>query len=350
MTISTFGKIDVHSHFLPSGYADEMIRAGVSMPDGMPGYPQWNPELALTTYDSFDIKTGILSISSPGVHYGDDLAAKRLARRVNEAGADLVRRFPSRFGLFASLPLPAIDASLEELAYALDVLGADGIELKTNAAGSYLGDPKFDPVFDELNRRKALVFVHPTSPSCSQCGLSHPRSVIEFPFDTTRAVMNMIFSGTLARCPHLRIIVPHSGGALPMLARRIASYGARPQISREGSVDVMGLLRTLYYDTANAGSDQTLASTLQLVDPSHMVYGSDWPWATASAVATNISDIEKASLLTERERSAIYRENALALFPRLRAIKVMPNQGVGLDSCGEPNPSDRERRDARQRS
>ena len=351
MTISTCGKIDVHSHFLPQGYAEEMIRAGLSMPDGMPGYPQWNPELALETYDGLGISTGILSISSPGVHYGDDLAAKQLARRVNEAGADLVRRFPSRFGLFASLPLPAIDASLEELSYALDVLGADGIELKTNAGGIYLGDPKFDPVFDELNRRKALVFVHPTSPcSCSRCGLNYPRSVIEFPFDTTRAVMNMIFSGTLARCPHLRIIVPHSGGALPMLAKRIASYGAGAQIDRKGAVDVMGLLRTLYYDTANAGSDHTLASTLQLVDSSHMVYGSDWPWAGASAVATNISDIERASLLTENERSAIYRENALALLPRLRAIEMMPNQCEDLDSRGAPNPSDRRRRDTRRLS
>jgi 6-methylsalicylate decarboxylase len=265
------GKIDLHSHFLPPGYADEMIRAGLSMPDGMPGYPEWNPELALAAYDRLGISTGILSISSPGVHHGDDLAAKRLARRVNEAGAALVRRFPSRFGLFASLPLPDIDASLEELTYALDVLGADGIELKTNSRGIYLGDPRFEPVFDELNRRKALVFIHPTSPSfCNHCGLSHPRSVIEFPFDTTRAVMNMICSGTLARCPDLTIILPHNGGALPMVAKRIASYGAAAQIGCEAPVDVVGLLKKLYYDTANAGSDQTLASTLQLVDSSHL--------------------------------------------------------------------------------
>lgn len=321
MTNSDHSKIDVHSHFLPPGYADEMIRAGLVNPDGMPGYPEWNPELALAAYDRLGISTGMLSISSPGVHHGNDLAAKRLARRVNEVGADLVRRFPSRFGLFASLPLPDVDASLEELAYALDVLGADGIELKTNIRGIYLGDPKFDPVFDELNRRKALVFVHPTSPSfCSHCGLSYPRSVIEFPFDTTRAVMNLIFSGTLARCPDVMIIVPHSGGALPMLAKRIASYGAAAQIGHKEPLDVIRSLKKLYYDTANAGSDQTLASTLQLVHSSHLVYGSDWPWAVDSSVAITISDLERASLLTDRDRSGIYRENALALLPRLRAI------------------------------
>ena len=125
MTFSDPDKIDVHSHFLPPGYAEEMIRAGLVNPDGMPGYPEWNPELALAAYDRLGISTGMLSISSPGIHYGNDLAAKRLARRVNEAGADLVRRFPSRFGLFASLPLPDINASLQELAYAFDVLGAD---------------------------------------------------------------------------------------------------------------------------------------------------------------------------------------------------------------------------------
>jgi 6-methylsalicylate decarboxylase len=343
MTLANNRKIDVHSHFLPSGYADEMIRAGLSMPDGMPGYPDWNPELALATYDRLGISTGILSIFSPGVHYGDDLAAKRLARRVNEVGADLVRRFPARFGLFASLPLPDVDASLEELAFALDVLGADGIEPKTNARGIYLGDPKFAPVFDELNRRKALVFVHPTSPSfCSQCGLSYPRSVVEFPFDTTRAIMNMIFSGTLTRCSDLKIIVPHNGGALPMLAKRIAGYGAAARIGPEEPVDVMALLRRLFYDTANAGSDHTLASTLQLVDSSRLVYGSDWPWAPASAVATSISDLGRAKLLTDRERSGIYWENALALLPRLRALEETAGLATNLDR-GEPNPPDRQR-------
>src|SRR5262249_30832175 len=149
----------------PPGYADEMGRAGVTNPDGMPGYPEWSPELALETYDKFGIATAILSLSSPGVHYGDDAAARRLARSSNEVGANTALKYPGRFGLFATLPMPDVDGSLQELAYAMDVLNADGIGLKTNARGIYLGDRKFEPIFDELNRRKTVVFIHPTSPS-----------------------------------------------------------------------------------------------------------------------------------------------------------------------------------------
>ena len=128
------GKIDVHAHYLPPGYADELRGAGIVHPDGMRGYPEWSPERALETYDKLGIATGVLSISSPGVHYGDDAAGRRLARRVNESGADTVAKFPTRFGLFAELPMPDVEGSLEELAYAIDVLHADGIALKTNAA------------------------------------------------------------------------------------------------------------------------------------------------------------------------------------------------------------------------
>jgi hypothetical protein len=130
-------KIDVHAHYLPPGYADELRSAGVICPDGMPGYPEWSPQRALETYDRLGIITGVLSISSPGVHYGDDAAAIRLARRVNEAGADTVADFPTRFGLFAELPMPNVEGSLKEIAYALDGLHADGIALKTNARGIY---------------------------------------------------------------------------------------------------------------------------------------------------------------------------------------------------------------------
>jgi 6-methylsalicylate decarboxylase len=171
MTFSDPDKIDVHSHFLPPGYAEEMIRAGLVNPDGMPGYPEWNPELALAAYDRLGISTGMLSISSPGVHYGNDLAAKRLARRVNEAGADLVRRFPSRFGLFASLPLPDINASLQELAYAFDVLGADGIELKTNSRGSTSATPSSTLCLtSSIAERHLSLFIRPRHSSAVIAG------------------------------------------------------------------------------------------------------------------------------------------------------------------------------------
>lgn len=318
MSHRNLGKIDVHSHFLPSGYADEFIRAGIVKPDGQAGFPEWNEDLALRAYDELGIETGILSISSPGVHHGDDVAACRLARRVNEAGAAVVGRRPDRFGLFASLPLPDVEGSLREIEYALDELGADGIELKTNTLGVYLGDPRLDSVFDELNRRRATVFIHPTSPGfCTDCGLDHPRSVLEFPFDTTRAITNLIFSGTIQRCPEITIIVPHDGGALPMLAKRIAGYAMSSGLGGDNPVDVIGLLQGIYYDTANGGSDLSLASTLQLIDPSHLLFGSDWPWMPTQGVASTIADLKSARLLSDAARQSIYRENALSLFPRL---------------------------------
>jgi 6-methylsalicylate decarboxylase len=182
-------KIDVHAHYLQPGYADELRKAGLTRPDGMADYPEWNPQLALRKYDDFGIEKGMLSISSPGVHYGDDAAARRLARKVNEAGAELVIKYPGRFGFFAALPMPDVDGSMEEIAYALDVLQADGIGLKTNVHGIYLGDRRFDPILQKLNRRKALVFIHPTSPSCwQQCALGYPRPLLEFPFNSAWAI------------------------------------------------------------------------------------------------------------------------------------------------------------------
>jgi 6-methylsalicylate decarboxylase len=190
-------KIDVHAHYLPPGYVDELRGAGLVYPDGMRDYPEWSPESALETYDQLGIATGMLSISSPGVHYGDDSAARRLARRVNEVGADTVAKFPTRFGLFAELPMPDLDGSLEELAYALDVLHADGIALKTNAGGIYLGDWRFDPIFDELNHRKALVFIHPTSPCCwKDCAMGYPRSMVQEPIVQTPPCVAVIRSSS----------------------------------------------------------------------------------------------------------------------------------------------------------
>lgn len=307
-------KIDVHAHYLPPGYADELRRAGLAYPDGMPDYPQWSADLALRKYDEFGIETAMLSISSPGVHYGDDAAARRLARKVNEAGAELALKYPGRFGLFAVLPMPDLDGSMEEIAYALDVLHAGGIGLKTNAHGIYLGDPRFEPIFQELNRRRTVIFVHPTSPSCWQaCALGYPRPLLEFPFDTTRAITSLIFSGTLERSPDLRIIFSHNGGALPFLADRITKLDDLLKLSQPGAKDAMSYMSRLYYDTAMAGSRHSLASLVQLADVSHILYGSDWPWYPEAEVRTTNQELEASGLFSDHDRRAIYRENAIGL-------------------------------------
>jgi predicted TIM-barrel fold metal-dependent hydrolase len=320
MSDSSVRKIDVHAHYLPDGYADAMRKGGITNPDGMPGYPKWSPELALETYEKLGIATGILSISSPGVHYGDDAAARGIARMANEAGAELAVKYPGRFGLFAALPMPDVDGSLEELAYAMDVLHADGVGLKTNAHGIYLGDPKFDPIFQELNRRKTVVFIHPTSPFCSQhCAMGYPLPMLEFPFETARAVTNLIFSGTLERYPDLSIIIPHSGGTVPVLAARIAAFGHLLNVGTAGTKDAITYLRGLYYDTAMSATNYSLASLRQLADISHIVYGSDWPWCPeAQALKTN-RELEASSFFSEQDREMIYRSNPLRLLPRLKA-------------------------------
>ena len=313
-------KIDMHAHYLPTGYADEMRKAGHLHPDGMPDYPKWNPELALDTYEKLGIETGMLSISSPGVQCGSDAATRRLARKVNEAGADAVMKHPRRFGLFGALPMPDVDGSLEELTYAMDTLHADGIGLKTNVQGIYLGDAKFEPIFQELNRRKALVFIHPTSPACwQQCAMGYPRPMLEFPFDTARAVSNLIFTGTLERYPDIPIIVPHNGGTVPILAGRITAVGHRLRLGGGGTKDAITYLRRLYYDTA-IQSNHTLSSLVQLVDASHIVYGSDWPWYPETGVAETDKELEASSFLSDEDRTAIHRTNALGLLPRLGSV------------------------------
>jgi predicted TIM-barrel fold metal-dependent hydrolase len=315
----TSGLIDVHAHYLPPGYLAAATAALNGLPDGMPFMPTWQPDTTLEMMDRQGIATAMLSVSSPGVHFGDDQAARRLARSVNEFAARTARDHPGRFGVFASLPLPDVDAALEEITYALDTLKAGGFVMLTNYGGVYLGDARFDPVFDELNRRAAIVFIHPTSPPCwEKIGLGFPRPMIEFPFDSTRAVTNIVLSRTLKRCPGLRIIVPHGGGTLPFLARRIARVAAGMNLGKSGSarIDFIEALRKLFYDTAAASGDNSLASLLTLVDSSRILFGSDYPFMPEAAAAQTIKELRTSRLLRSEDVHKIETGNALKLFAR----------------------------------
>ena len=208
------GLIDVHHHFIPDRYRAAMDRHGPP-PDGIGRTPDWSEDGAIRFLDAMGIETAYLSISSPGVLL-DGSDAVDLARSVNDTAAELIDRHAGRFGAFAALPLPDTDAGIAEISRALDDLHLDGVGLLTHHGDVYLGDPRLDVVFDELNRRAATVFIHPTSPLC--CGdafLDFARPTIEFIFDTARTVMNLIHSGTLDRCPDITWIIPHGGGALP---------------------------------------------------------------------------------------------------------------------------------------
>lgn len=206
------GLIDVHAHFVTDSYVAAARSAGVEHPDGMPGWPSWSVEQHLDLMDRSGIEKSYLSISSPGVHFGDDDAARSLAREVNESGARVRAERPQRFGHFASLPLPDVEGSLAEVAHALDVLRADGVAVETNHHGVYLGDPRFEPLWEDLDRRGALVFVHPTSPpNADDVSLGRPRPMLEFLFDTARTAGDLLLRGVLTRYPRIRWVLTHGG-------------------------------------------------------------------------------------------------------------------------------------------
>jgi predicted TIM-barrel fold metal-dependent hydrolase len=212
--------IDRHAHFLPPEYVAAAERAGHLRPDGMSRWPEWSVRQHLAAMDSSGTETAVLSVPSPGVHFGDDFRAQVLARRMNEAAAELVRDHPGRFGFYASLPLPDVEGAVAETDYAYDVLHADGVVLLSNAGGQYPGDPSWEPLWRTLNERSATVLLHPTSPpQWRQVALDRPRPMIEFPFDTARAVADLALAGVLARHPDVRFTVVDGELVTPLVHR-----------------------------------------------------------------------------------------------------------------------------------
>ncbi len=317
------GLIDVHHHFLPEAYRRAAVAAGHAMPDGMPELPAWSEAQMLAMMDEVGVAFAALSISSPGVYFDDDAAATELARVVNEEGARLKTAQPSRVGFFASLPLPHVDHALAEIEYVFDTLGADGVVLYSNTAGIYPGDPRFDPVFAELNRRRAVVFLHPTSPDCPCCAErdnAPPRPILEFMFETTRAVTNLIASGTLARYPDMKLIVPHAGAALPVLADRIAGAAAAglvPGPGAQANDAVFGALKALYYDVAGMPVPRLLPALRSFADPDRLLYGSDWPFTPLGAVRGLLGLLESHLGGEPAVFAGMCRDNAVRLFPQL---------------------------------
>ncbi len=316
------GRIDVHQHFLPPVYAEALSRAGLRTVDGGMPIPAWSEAAALEMMDRQGIETAMVSLSSPSAHFLPLAERPGLVREINEAGAALVRAHPGRFGFFATLPLPDVAAALAEIAYVFDTLGVDGVILETNIDGHYLGTDLFAPVFAELNRRKATVFLHPTSPACFDAvALGRPAPLLEFPLDTTRTVTDLIYNRTLQTCPDLKVIVPHAGGALPSLAARIAAFANLPFISPRpvSEQEAFEALQGLYYDVALSGHPVSLAVLRALAPLDHILFGSDWPFTPEMGVARNIAQLEAG--LTPDDLRAVARENAERLFPRLAALR-----------------------------
>jgi 6-methylsalicylate decarboxylase len=315
--MTTLGKLDVHAHYLPESYREALVRAGHSQPDGMPQIPDWSAESHVALMDRLGIATSLLSISTPGVHLADEPAARDLAREVNEAGRRAVVDHPGRFGLLGSLPLPDVDAAIAEIAHCVDELDVDGFVLLTHVGGVYLGDPTWDPVFSELDRRGARVLIHPTSPVCwEHTSFGRPRPMLEFLFDTTRAVVNLVLGGTVARHPDLRLIIPHAGATLPVVADRVTgfaiAFGADP------SADVLRDLGALHYDLAGTPVPRQLNALLAITTLEHLHYGSDFPFTPGF-----VAEIASGALDTAGDPpgslTAALRANTERLFPRLAA-------------------------------
>ncbi|PZQ65399.1 MAG: amidohydrolase [Phenylobacterium zucineum] len=317
------GRIDVHAHFLPAVYAEALDRAGLLTVDGGMPVPAWSADAAIEMMDRQQIATAMISLSSPSTHFLPPHERVGLVREVNRAGAALMAAHPGRFGFFATLPMPDVEASLAEMRHAFDVLGVDGVILETNIDGAYLGAPAFAPVFAELNRRRATLFLHPTSPACFEAvGLGRPAPMLEFPLDTTRTLVDLLYSRTLQTHPDITLIVPHGGAALPALAARIAAFANLPFINPRpaSEAEVFETLERLYYDVALSGHPVAFAGLRRIAPVSQILFGSDWPFTPEIGVASNIHQLSQNGL-SEADARAIARENAERVFPRLAALR-----------------------------
>ncbi|MFZ3183374.1 MAG: amidohydrolase family protein [Pseudomonas sp.] len=310
------GRIDVHHHVIPPAFVQTMMRKGITKVAGalLPG---WSAQKSIAVMDANGIQTAITSLSAPGVHFGDGVQqAQDLARRCNEFSAEMAVSYPGRFGSFAVLPTPFTAAACAEAQYALDVLKADGVVLLGSTEGVFLGDPAFDELMAELDRRQATVFVHPNMHATSDSlGLSTPGFLVEFLCDTTRAAVNLILTGTLSKYPNIRWILAHAGGFLPYVAWRLAQSEALTQMSEQ---ELLAAVRRFYFDTALSPSRYSMAALKQLVEPSHILFGSDFPFAPAPITALQCHTLDRSPIWPVVDQYGINRGHALQLFPQYR--------------------------------
>jgi len=305
-------RIDVHHHFIPPFHVEAMMAPGRRTG---PAPPKWSPALSLDDMDKSGIATAILSIAQPGVWYGNNVEeSRKLARELNEYGAKLVKDHPGRFGLFACIAPPDVQGSLKEIEYALDTLKADGIGLLTSYQDKYLGDPSFAPVYEELNRRKAVVYVHPTTPDCCR-GLvpGIPPGSIEYATDSTRTIAHVVFSGTATKFPDIRWIWSHSGGTLPFLTGRFVRLAQERKLAHLPN-GPMPEFKKFYYELAQGNTPGQIAALSKMVAISQVMYGTDFPFRDGAEVNAGIAEYG----FTPADIAAIERDNALRLLPRLK--------------------------------
>ncbi|MFM1764920.1 MAG: hypothetical protein RIU71_683 [Pseudomonadota bacterium] len=302
-------RIDIHHHMVPPTYAADLKRMGV-------GSPRWTPQMSIDDMDKNDIATSVVALIQPGAFFKNVTADRRMARESNEYAARMSRDFPGRFGSFATLPLMDVEGSLREIDYAYDTLKADGIGLMTSYGDLYLGDKHFWPIWEELNRRKAVIYVHPLQPDCCRNlipGL--PNSSLEYATDTTRTIASMLFSGAAHKFPEIRWIWSHSGGTMPFLWSRFTRQvvDMKDKAKEVLPNGVLKEVQKFYYDTAQGHHEGAMQALRQLVPTSQIMYGSDYPYRPGEETRVGLSERQ----FTQSERIAIDRGNALRLMPQL---------------------------------
>jgi predicted TIM-barrel fold metal-dependent hydrolase len=303
-------RIDIHHHILPPSYMQVVAarRIGTSV--------QWSVQKSLDEMDRNGIATSVVSLIQPGVWLGEAAQARGLAREANDYAARMVKDHPGRFGQFATLPLPDADGSLREIEYALDTLKAEGIGLMTSYGDKYLGDKVFAPVWEELNRRKAVVYTHPLSPDCCRNLVPDvPTGAIEYATDTTRTMAGLLLSGSAARYPDIRWIFSHGGGTTPFLLSRLQREEQEmKERDKRLPKGLMYELAKFHYDTAQSNHPGALAALTKIAPSSQILFGTDYPFRTGAEVVGGLGAYFKGE-----ELRAIERGNALRLIPRLTA-------------------------------
>jgi predicted TIM-barrel fold metal-dependent hydrolase len=306
-------RIDVHHHLCPPDYADEVNR----IKPVFKALLDWSPQSSLEDMDRGHVATAIVSMTTPGLWFGDDAAARRLCRACNEYAARLAADHPGRFGFFAALSLPDVDGSLREAEYALDVLKADGVALFTSYGDKYLGHAQFHPLMAELDRRKAVAYTHPTVSDCwVNLVPETSEATIEYGTDTTRTIASLVFSGTAARYRGIRFIFSHAGGTMPFLVERLQLLPSISPKIKQGGWDfdeVTAQLTRYHYDTAQAAHPGALSSLMRLVSVSQVVFGTDYPFRTSIDHVKGL-----AAYFSGADLRAIERDNAARLMPRLQ--------------------------------
>ncbi|WP_370937731.1 amidohydrolase family protein [Amycolatopsis sp. cg13] len=307
-------RIDVHTHLVPPCWGEALAQHGGD-PSGWT-LPPWTPDDHLKFMDANGIATSLLSLTAPSVTGWAGAARRETARRVNEYTAELVRERPDRFGLFATVPLPDVDGAVAEVDHAYGALQADGVVLLSNYDGVYLGDDRYTPLWEALDRQRAVVFIHPAHPLVPLLpGIPGP--LVDYPFDTTRNAVHMVFHGITERYPNVRIILSHAGGFVPFAALRFCQFQAALEPAGPTAEDFLARFRSFYWDTALSSGEYAFGALARFADPGRILYGSDFPYAPPQ-VGTRFTEIldEESGLAPEQSR-AIDFGNARSLFPRL---------------------------------